>query len=286
MRVSYITIEWGKRDMPNSIRPVLSFFDKAGHRASEERFRLLSTIDREGSISSAAKALGISYKSAWDAVSALNNLFSAPLVISQTGGKRGGGASLTDEGRKAMRAHRYLTDRLSEFVAEMEQEIAASAMSSSASSQPNAPLLWSFAMRTSARNVFHGHVETITPGAVNSEIILRVSDTTALTVVITNKSVQSLDLREGGEAFALIKASAPILMVEEEGVKLSARNQLSGTVISLDDGAVNSEVMLDIGGGKTLTVVITKHSAEQIAIKPGDRLQAMIKASQIILGTE
>ena len=141
-------------------------------------------------------------------------------------------------------------------------------------------------MRTSARNVFHGHVETITPGAVNSEIILRVSDTTALTVVITNKSVQSLDLREGGEAFALIKASAPILMVEEEGVKLSARNLLSGTVISLDDGAVNSEVMLDIGGGKTLTVVITKHSAEQIAIKPGDRLQAMIKASQIILGTE
>ena len=40
-----------------------------------------------------------------------------------------------------MRAHRYLTDRLSEFVAEMEREIATSAMSSSSSSQPNAPLL-------------------------------------------------------------------------------------------------------------------------------------------------
>ena len=269
-------------NQPQSVRPVLSFLDKAGHRASEERFRLLSEIDREGSISAAAKRLNISYKAAWDAVNALNNLFSTPLVNAQPGGRKGGGAVLTDEGRRALEAHRHLTDRLNQFIAEIEREISGNPGATSLSN----PLLWSFAMRTSARNVFHGIIEEIIPGAVNSEVCLRVSDRTVLTVIITNKSIESLDLYKGAEAFALIKASTPILMAETETVRLSARNQIQGTVISLEMGAVNSEVLLDIGNSKTLTVVITKQSALSLDIKTGDRMCAMIKASQIILGVE
>ena len=265
-----------------SVRPVLAFLDKAGHRASEERFKLLSEIEQHGSISAAAKQLGISYKAAWDAVNALNNLFSTPLVVAKPGGKKGGGAILTEEGRRALQAHRHLTDRLNDFLAEMEREISNNPQGSSYSS----PLLWSFAMRTSARNVFHGIVEDINLGAVNSEICLRVSEQTLLTTIITNKSAESLNLRIGSEAFALIKASTPILMAEPQDMRLSARNQIHGTVISLDVGAVNSEVQLDIGNSKTLTVVITKHSAESLDIKSGSQMCALIKASQIILGVE
>ncbi|WP_319413519.1 TOBE domain-containing protein [uncultured Cohaesibacter sp.] len=269
---------------PQSVRPVLAFLDKAGHRASEERFRLLSEIDREGSISAAAKGLNISYKAAWDAVNALNNLFSTPLVDAKPGGRRGGGATLTEEGRRALQAHRHLTDRLNVFLAEMERELSGTSGSGSAASP--SPLLWSFSMRTSARNVFHGIVEEIIPGAVNSEIALRLSEQTVLTIVITNKSVESLELRVGTEAFALIKASTPLLMADIENMKLSARNQIHGTVMTVDHGAVNSEVQLDIGNSKTLTVVITRHSAQSLGIEPGAPMCAVVKASQIILGVE
>ncbi|WP_316861835.1 TOBE domain-containing protein [uncultured Cohaesibacter sp.] len=269
-------------NQPHSVRPVLSFLDKAGHRASEERFRLLYEIGRQGSISAAAKSLGISYKAAWDAVNALNNLFSTPLVNAKPGGRKGGRAVLTEEGRRALQAHRHLTIRLNQFIAEIEQELSGNPGAAPLSN----PLLWSFAMRTSARNVFHGIVEEITPGAVNSEVLLRVSDRTVLTTVITNTSIESLELRKGSEAFALIKASTPILMAETEAVKLSARNQIHGNVISVAPGAVNCEVQLDIGNSKTLTVVITMQSAQSLEIKPGDRMCAMFKASQIILGVE
>ena len=268
--------------MPHSIRPILSFIDKAGHRASEERFKLLSAIDREGSISAAAKQLSLSYKGAWDAVHALNNLFSTPLVIARPGGKRGGGAQLTEEGRKALQAHQYLTGRLNDFVAQIEREMTGNLEDTFHSS----PLLWSFSMRTSARNVFHGIVEDITLGAVNSEVTLRVSDNIHLAVIITNKSAEALALEKGSEAFALIKASAPILMAEDDKVRLSARNQLSGTVLSVEEGSVNSEVTLDLGEGKTLAIIITKQSAETLDAKTGDRMRALIKAPQIILGVE
>ncbi|WP_319568797.1 TOBE domain-containing protein [Cohaesibacter marisflavi] len=267
---------------PQSVRPILSFLDKAGHRASAERFALLSQIEKEGSISAAAKQLKISYKAAWDAVNALNNLFSTPLVDAKPGGKKGGGATLTDEGRKALIAHQHLTERLNAFLAEIEQDICGNRGSSPLSS----PLLWSFAMRTSARNVFHGIVEDVITGAVNSEISLRVSEQTVLTTVITNKSAETLDLRVGSEAFALIKASTPVLMADNDGARLSARNQIRGTVSSVEPGAVNSEIQLDIGNSKTLTVVITRQSTESLDIKPGDKMCAIIKASQIILGVE
>ena len=52
--------------------------------------RLLEMIRSAGSISAAAKALGYSYKGAWDAVQALNNLFEQPLVTTRAGGAHGG----------------------------------------------------------------------------------------------------------------------------------------------------------------------------------------------------
>ena len=60
-------------------------------RLGEDRFHLLTAIAEEGSISGAARATGLSYKAAWDAVHAMNNLFRQPLVKGQSGGRRGGG---------------------------------------------------------------------------------------------------------------------------------------------------------------------------------------------------
>ena len=68
---------------------------------------LLEAIAEHGSISAAARAMGMSYRRAWVLVDAMNRAFKAPLVETAAGGPRGGGAILTKAGRTAL--HRYRT---------------------------------------------------------------------------------------------------------------------------------------------------------------------------------
>ena len=259
--------------------PGLTFETPSGDRAGHVRFRLLAEIDRLGSISAAAKATGFSYKGAWDAVNALNNLFPRPLIVKRAGGTSGGGAVVTEEGRRALAAHQVLTTALGDVVARLETLISEASFPSFAGDM----LFWSPFMRTSARNCYHGVVEAVTRGAVNAEVLLKIAPDVTLTVVVTEPSVQKLGLEPGREAYALIKASAPILLDGGENVLSSARNRIGGTVISVETGKVNSEIVLDIGGGKTLCAIVTGTSATAMALAPGKPVIALIKASQVIL---
>jgi len=72
------------------------------------RIDLLEAIDRCGSISGAAREVGISYKTAWDAVDAMNNAAEKPLVRRAVGGVGGGGTILTEEGKDTVRLYRVL----------------------------------------------------------------------------------------------------------------------------------------------------------------------------------
>jgi molybdate transport system regulatory protein len=67
-------------------------------RIGPGKIALLEAIDREGSISAAGRALGMSYKRAWDLVDAMNTQLGVPVVAASTGGHRGGGATLTEAG--------------------------------------------------------------------------------------------------------------------------------------------------------------------------------------------
>lgn len=73
-----------------------------------QRIALLQHIAEQGSITRAAKAAGISYKAAWDAIDELNNLASQPLVKRSTGGRGGGGAHLSPEGERVLRLYQRL----------------------------------------------------------------------------------------------------------------------------------------------------------------------------------
>ena len=74
-------------------------FDKERY-IGHGRIQLLELIGEHGSIAQAAKAMDMSYKRAWDLVEELNGIFDKPLVSSQSGGKKGGGASLTELGQE------------------------------------------------------------------------------------------------------------------------------------------------------------------------------------------
>ena len=69
-------------------------------------------------------------------------------------------------------------------------------------------------------------------------------------------------------------------------MRISAKNQLKGTVRSLTSGAVNTEVVIELSGGETITSIITKSSAETLGLKVGGTAYAVIKASNVLVGVD
>ncbi|MGD9783282.1 MAG: molybdopterin-binding protein [Hyphomicrobiaceae bacterium] len=69
-------------------------------------------------------------------------------------------------------------------------------------------------------------------------------------------------------------------------MKLSARNILNGTVKEIKKGAVAAQVRIDIGGGNVITSTVTVDAVEDLGLKVGSKVSAVIKASEVILGVE
>ena len=68
-------------------------------------------------------------------------------------------------------------------------------------------------------------------------------------------------------------------------MKLSARNMLKGTVTEIEMGSVNVVVKVDLGGGQMLSSMITMDAAKDMDLKVDDEVYAIIKSSNVILGT-
>ncbi len=142
-------------------------------------------------------------------------------------------------------------------------------------------------MNLSARNQLKATVAGVKKGAVNDEVSLRLADGTMLTSIITETSCGNLGLKEGVEAYAVVKASNVMIGEGEEGgLRLSARNQLKGTVESVTDGAVNSEIRVTLEGGERVVSIITMASAKRLGLVPGKAVRAVIKASDIMVGVK
>ena len=80
---------------------------------------LLEKIDACGSIAGAAKALGISYKTAWDSMNAMNDLSVKPLFVSLAGDTHGDGSTLTEEGRQLVSEFRIMQQEREKFLANL-----------------------------------------------------------------------------------------------------------------------------------------------------------------------
>ena len=248
-----------------------------GGEVSARRLSLLSAVAESGSISGAAKRIGMTYKAAWDAIEAMNNLAGQPLVLSQHGGSGGGGARLSVLGEQIVATQKRLHTALS---AVLEQFAGEDGGVESLST------LRSLYMKTSARNALRGVIDAVHHGAVNSEVTLRLQGDDVLHAIITKDSAESLDLAPGGEAVALIKSSWVLLAAEGECEKVSARNRLCGVVTRVTDGAVNAEVVLELPGGNTIAAIITEGSLGDLGFKVGEKACALIKANNIILAID
>jgi len=261
-----------------NLQTIVGFRSEDGVEISDQRIRLLEAIDTMGSISAAARTVGLTYRGAWVAVAAINQVAETPLVLGRTGGRSGGGATLTEDGRRFLRAvqsFRRELHRMAHTVSiELGSEIVVPAHS------------WRHLMRTSARNTLLCKIADVKHGAVNAEVILDVADGIQLVAIITEGSVKSLELAPGKEVFALIKSTFVLLAPAAEVGRTSARNVLTGTVARREDGPVSSEIIVDLGHGTSIAAIITNESANSLNLKVGDRASALIKASHIILAVD
>ncbi|HTH60643.1 MAG TPA: TOBE domain-containing protein [Paraburkholderia sp.] len=139
-------------------------------------------------------------------------------------------------------------------------------------------------MRTSARNHFAGEVSAVKAGAVNDEITLRVDAGLDIVAIVTHGSAAALGLAAGEPAFALVKASSVIVLVDGDGSNVSTRNRLAGTIASVDKGAVNAEVVIAAAGGAQIAAIITNDSVDRLGLAAGKPAVALFKASSVIVG--
>jgi molybdate transport system regulatory protein len=84
---------------------------------------LLDWVDKTGSITAAARGMGLSYRRAWLMIDTMNRCFDAPMVSTAHGGAKGGGARLTDQGRAALAAYRALQADLNKASAKAERAL-------------------------------------------------------------------------------------------------------------------------------------------------------------------
>jgi len=139
-------------------------------------------------------------------------------------------------------------------------------------------------MKVSARNVFKGKITALVDGAVNAEVELTTAGQDKIVAIVTEGSVKSLGLAVGKEAVAYVKAPWVMILTGEPTVRFSARNQLAGTVKTLDKGAINSEVAIELPGGTLVYSVITNDAVLELGLKVGATATALIKASNVVLG--
>lgn len=86
------------------------------------RITLLENIDQQGSINKAAKAMGMSYRRAWQLVTSINEMSEEPVVIRNTGGSGGGGTQLTEKGKMIIKEFHRIELRFRSLLKEEEQK--------------------------------------------------------------------------------------------------------------------------------------------------------------------
>lgn len=265
-----------KRMSPISLQGQLWMAVDGKSLGGHGRIELLREIGKAGSISKAAQNMRMSYKAAWDAIDLMNNLAGVPLVERLTGGKGGGGTSLTARGEQLVSNFKIIEQEHKKFLDYLSSQ--------SKNIADDYLLMRRMIMKTSARNQFLGKVLSVKEGAVNDEVVVGIAGGQQIVAIITHGSTLELKLKKGAEVFALIKSSSVILVAEERDVKFSARNHMSGIISRVQPGAVNTEVMIELPGGGSIAAIVTNESSKNLKLEAGKKISAIFKASSVILG--
>ncbi len=242
-----------------------------GRESTDKRIDILRRIGEGGSISEAARRAGVSYKAAWQAIETLGNLAGTPLVEKAVGGSGGGGALLTQAGRRVLEAAALLERARAGVLAVLEPG-GRGALGSSTS-----PGLAALAPRTSMRNQFPATVTALKATGGLVRVGLQLPGGALLTARITRESAQLLQLARGAPVLAMCKATA--VQVAARIAPAEGRNLLSGTVVRAARAALGGEVTLQLDGGVSLVGFTTAAPP----LKAGQRAMASVEESGVVV---
>ncbi len=273
-------------DMNNkTARPLvgkLAFETSAGGFLGEPRIRLLEAIGVHGSLSRAAKDVPLSYKAAWDALDAMNNLAELPLVVRTTGGLHGGGTQLTDHGRQIIALYRAMESSQQDILnqlAELPHEPPAPQENTSLRT-----LIRRLSVKTSARNQFVGAVAELTDAGGMVDVRLALHGGDELMASITPESSENMGLALGEEVYALIKA--PWVAVSTKPVRASAaRNVWPGTVQGVKKGFSSTQVSVATASGRIVAASMPNAKEGELPLKKSQPIWVSFATDSIILAT-
>lgn len=214
-----------------------------GHEASDKRIDILRRIGDAGSISEAARAAGVSYKAAWQAIDTLSNLAGSSLVASAVGGAGGGGASLTAAGRQLLLAADAMASAREQVLAQLGGHDRRAAGVRPAG-------VAALGLRTSIRNQLPCAVRTLKSAGAMVRVELALAGGALLAARITRESAQLLALAPDLPVLALCKATA--VQVGSTVAPAPGRNLLRGSVTRASRAAGGGEVALTLEGGLQL----------------------------------
>ena len=150
---------------------------------------ILEAVDKENSISKAAKSLSMSYRYVWNYLQEIQDTIEQPIVKTYKGGKAGGGgAKLTDLGRNLLVEYKQAESYLGNV------------LSSSGSLEVKG-------LKLSARNRFKGKVVAVEKGVITAKVKVEVKMPVTVTAVITKDAVEDLDIKVGDEVEAIVKST-------------------------------------------------------------------------------
>ncbi|KZT13831.1 ModE family transcriptional regulator [Acidovorax sp. GW101-3H11] len=255
----------------------LSLTDALGHALTDKRIDILRQIGACGSISQAARAVGVSYKAAWQAVDTLTNLAGTPLVARAVGGAGGGGAQLTEAGHQLLAAADAMAQARGAVLARWQ-------------ATPHAgPALARLAVRTSMRNQLPCVVDRLTVQGQIVGVHLRLegegAGAVALAARITRESAELLGLQPGLAVLALCKATA--VRVERGGRAASAiataapagTLQLPGRATRVVRGASGDEVSAELAAGLHMVGFAAPHSG----LRAGSAVVLVVEENAVVL---
>lgn len=264
----------------------LSLSDALGHALTDKRIDILRHIGACGSISQAARAVGVSYKAAWQALDTLTNLAGSPLVSRAVGGAGGGGAQLTDAGRELLTAADAMTQ-------------ARGAVLSRWQASPHAgPALGRLAVRTSMRNqlpavvlrlealgqIVRVHLQVgLGDEAANADTGLALGAT--ISSRITRESAELLGLQPGLAVQVLCKATA-VRVERRDATAAPAGTQaapgvcrLPAKAVRVVRGASGDEVSVELSTGLHMVGFAMPGSG----LRVGSRVALVLEENAVVL---
>lgn len=252
-----------------------------GHPMADKRLEVLRGIQSTGSISQAARAVGVSYKAAWQALDTLTNLAGVALVQRSVGGAGGGGTVLTAAGIELLAAAQAWQQ--ARHSAALAAQAALHAVPSAEVAAVSPAVVTGLGMRTSMRNQWPAQVQQVRLQGPLAHVQLCTPDgLVPVHARLTAESAQLLALTVGQTALVMAKATAVQVVPAHAPVLGSAdpENTWPGVAVRVARGAAGDEVAVGLPGG----VQVVGFAPAGSGVRKGRKVRVHVPAFAVVLG--